>query len=126
MRLIPCARLLPGTLVRLSPTHPDELADLLRAAPDHPRVEARAGDMAAAKGRYFGQGSPVTGLSRFEETRMVGIFTPRVGTSPTDTHRDISRKKDDEAPIWRNKSSAWSVCCPWRTPPLAACPWAPC
>ncbi len=75
-----------------------DLADLLHAAQAHPRAAARAGDvaaaredLAAAKARYFGQGSLVAGVSRYEHPRMVGVFTPGVDTLPADTNRDIAR-----------------------------------
>lgn len=74
-----------------------ELADWLRASLDHPRAAARAGDVAAAgedlkaaEARYYGQGSLVAGLSRYEHPRVVGIFTPGDPT-PADTSRDIAR-----------------------------------
>jgi outer membrane protein len=75
-----------------------DLGDLLRASLDHPRAAARAGDVAAAgedlkaaEERYYGQGSLVAGLSRFEHPRVVGVFTPGVDTLPADTGRDIAR-----------------------------------
>jgi outer membrane protein TolC len=78
--------------------HSGELADLLRASLDHPRAVARAGDVAAAgedlkaaEARYYGQGSLVAGLSRYEHPRVVGMFTPGVDTLPADTSRDIAR-----------------------------------
>jgi outer membrane protein TolC len=74
-----------------------ELADLLRASLDHPRAAARAGEVAAAgddlkaaEARYYGQGSLVAGLSRYEHPRVVGMFTPGDPT-PADTSRDIAR-----------------------------------
>lgn len=78
--------------------HGGELADLLRASLDHPRAAARAGDVAAAgddlkatEARYYGQGSLVAGLSRYEHPRVVGVFTPGIDTQPADTSRDITR-----------------------------------
>ncbi len=75
-----------------------ELADLLRATLDHPRANARAGDVAAAgddlkaaEARYYGQGSLQAGLTRFEHPRVVGMFTPGVDFLPADTSRDIAR-----------------------------------
>ncbi len=74
-----------------------DLADLLRASLEHPRAAARAGDVAAAgedlnatEARYFGQGSLVAGLSRYEHPRVVGMFTPGDPT-PADTSRNIAR-----------------------------------
>jgi outer membrane protein TolC len=73
------------------------LADLLRASLEHPRAAARAGDVVAAgddlmaaRARYYGQGSLVAGLTRFEHPRAVGMFTPGDPT-PADTSRDIAR-----------------------------------
>lgn len=75
-----------------------ELADLLRASLEHPRAAARAGDVAAAgddlkaaEARYYGQGSLVAGLSRYEHPRVVGMFTPGIDIQPADTSRDIAR-----------------------------------
>ena len=74
-----------------------DLADLLLASLEHPRAVARAGDVAAAgddlkaaEARYYGQGSLVAGLSRFEHPRVVGMFTPGDPT-PADTSRNIAR-----------------------------------
>jgi len=73
------------------------LADLLHASLDHPRAAARAGDVAAAgadlkaaKARYYGQGSLLAGLSRFEHPRVVGAYTPG-DPAPPDVSRDIAR-----------------------------------
>ncbi len=78
-------------------TQAGDLADLLRASLEHPRAAARAGDVAAAgddlkaaEARYYGQGSLVAGLSRYEHPRVVGMFTPGDPT-PADTSRDIAR-----------------------------------
>jgi outer membrane protein TolC len=78
--------------------HGGELSDLLRASLEHPRSAARAGDVAAAgedlkaaEARYYGQGSLVAGLSRYEHPRVVGMFTPGIDTQPADTSRDIAR-----------------------------------
>jgi len=77
--------------------HAGDLADLLRASLEHPRAVARAGDVAAAgddlkaaEARYYGQGSLVAGLSRYEHPRVVGMFTPGDPT-PADTSRNIAR-----------------------------------
>ena len=74
-----------------------ELADLLRASLEHPRAAARAGDVAAAgddlkaaEARYYGQGSLVAGLSRYEHPRVVGMYTPG-DPMPADTGRDLAR-----------------------------------
>lgn len=84
-------------MLTFSTAQAGELADLLRASLDHPRAAARAGDVAAAgddlkaaEARYYGQGSLVAGLSRYEHPRVVGIFTPGDPT-PADTSRDIAR-----------------------------------
>jgi len=75
-----------------------DLGDLLRASLDHPRAAARAEDVAAAdadlkaaEARYYGQGSLVAGLSRYEHPRLVGIYTPGVDVGPADTSRNIAR-----------------------------------
>ena len=75
-----------------------DLGDLLRASLDHPRAAARAEDVAAADAdlkaaaaRYYGQGSLVAGLSRYEHPRLVGIYTPGVDVGPADTSRNIAR-----------------------------------
>lgn len=74
-----------------------ELADLLHASLEHPRAAARAGDVTAAgedlkatEARYYGQGSLVAGLTRYEHPRVVGMFTPGDPT-PADTSRNIAR-----------------------------------
>ena len=74
-----------------------DLGDLLRASLEHPRAAARAGDVAAAgddlkaaEARYYGQGSLVAGLSRYEHPRVVGMYTPG-DPMPADTGRDIAR-----------------------------------
>ena len=74
-----------------------DLADLLRASLEHPRAAARTGDVAAAgedlkaaEARYYGQGSLVAGLSRYEHPRVVGAYTPG-DPMPADTSRDIAR-----------------------------------
>lgn len=78
-------------------TQAGDLGDLLHASLDHPRAAARAGDVAAAgddlkaaDARYYGQGSLVAGLSRYEHPRVVGMFTPGDPT-PADTSRSIAR-----------------------------------
>ncbi|MGQ9862036.1 MAG: TolC family protein [Thiobacillaceae bacterium] len=84
-------------MLTFSTAQAGELADMLRASLDHPRAAARAADVAAAgddlqaaDARYYGQGSLVAGLSRYEHPRVVGIFTPGDPT-PADTSRDIAR-----------------------------------
>jgi outer membrane protein TolC len=75
-----------------------DLADLLHAAQQHPRAAARAADVAAARedlaaahARYFGQGSLVAGVTRYEHPRVLGVFTPGVDTLPAASDRDIVR-----------------------------------
>jgi outer membrane protein TolC len=53
-------------------------------------VTAAGEDLKAAEARYYGQGSLVAGLSRYEHPRVVGMFTPGDPT-PVDTSRDIAR-----------------------------------
>ncbi len=84
-------------LLAFSTAQAGELADLLRASLDHPRAAARAGDVAAAdadlkaaEARYYGQGSLLAGLSRFEHERVVGAYTPG-DPAPADVSRDIAR-----------------------------------
>jgi outer membrane protein TolC len=53
-------------------------------------VTAAGEDLKAAEARYYGQGSLVAGLSRYEHPRVVGMFTPGDPT-PADTSRNIAR-----------------------------------
>lgn len=78
-------------------TQAGDLGDLLHASLDHPRAAAHAGDVVAAgadlkaaEARYYGQGSLLAGLSRFEHARVVGAYTPGDPT-PADVSRDIAR-----------------------------------
>ena len=65
------------------PVAAGELGDVLRAALDHPAVEARKrqvegaeGDLSAATTQYFGRGSLVADRTRYEGQRVVGIYVP--------------------------------------------------
>ena len=93
MKFLPLLTLLLVTLGAQA----NNLSDLLRASLDHPRAAARAGDVSAAgddlkaaEARYYGQGSLVAGLSRYEHPRVVGMYSP-VDPMPADTSRDIAR-----------------------------------
>ncbi len=93
MKFLPLLTLLLVTLGAQA----NNLSDLLRASLDHPRAAARAGDVSAAgddlkaaEARYYGQGSLVAGLSRYEHPRVVGMYSPG-DPMPADTSRDIAR-----------------------------------
>ncbi len=60
-----------------------ELGDLLRAALEHPQIQAASAQAGAAEaqrdaaaGRYFGSASLAAGWHRYEGQRVVGVFVP--------------------------------------------------
>lgn len=65
------------------PAQAGELGDLLRAALDHPQIQAAMAQAGAAEarkdaadGRYFGNASLSAGWHRYEDQRVVGMFIP--------------------------------------------------
>ena len=97
VKTLPLLMLLLVTASAQGGAHLGDLSDLLHASLEHPRAAARAGDVAAAgddlkaaEARYYGQGSLVAGLSRYEHPRVVGMFTTG-DPMPADTSRDIAR-----------------------------------
>jgi len=75
-----------------------ELTDLLQRTLDNPSIAARTGqaesarhDVGAADLRYFGHASLFASRTRFEDARVVGIFTPGVTPLPVPVAQDINQ-----------------------------------
>ena len=71
-----------------------ELGDLLQATLQHPQlraaahqVEAAQAQKDAAKGRYFGSAVVSSGWHRYEDQRVVGVFTPGTTMVPLISER---------------------------------------
>jgi len=71
-----------------------ELGDLLQATLQHPQLRAAAKQTEAAQaqkdaatGRYFGSAVLSTGLHRYEDQRVVGMFTPGTSMVPLISER---------------------------------------
>lgn len=75
-----------------------ELTDLLQRTLDNPSIAARTGqteaarhDVDAADLRYFGHASLFASRTRFEDARVVGIFTPGLTPFPVPVAQDINQ-----------------------------------
>jgi outer membrane protein TolC len=72
-----------GLLVTPWTTPASEIGDALRAALDHPSVDARAEEsqaaqqeLSAANRRYFGNGGLSAEAARYEDLRFIGVLSP--------------------------------------------------
>ncbi|MBD3649568.1 MAG: TolC family protein [Pseudomonadales bacterium] len=86
------------TCTLMSPSQAGPLGELLRAALDHPGIEAKRMEVRAAEetlsaetSRYFGSGELSAGWNRYEDNRLVGPFVPDLLMGPIPQDREIVR-----------------------------------
>ena len=76
-------------LIRWTTPSASEMGDALRAALDHPSVDARAEEseaaqqeLSAANRRYFGNGGLSAEAARYEDLRFIGVLSPTTLAAP--------------------------------------------